>query len=181
MDSLDSYIAYRIKENLTNDILYNATDTVDTPTRTFRHISVICQLILTASYLIGIVGNIVALLYLCEKKSRNRKHVFMLRCLSCNGLVALIGMLVQMNLELYVPQGFGGKYSFCVLRVIWRMFGLVAGCIAIVMAVERFLALTHPFLYQKVNSVKILIEIIENNISYLVSIWERNIDVFNYQ
>lgn len=151
MDSLDSYVAYRFKENLTNDFSYNATETIDAPMRTVRHISVICQLILTASYLIGIVGNILALLYLCEKKSRNRKHVFMLRCLSCNGLIALIGMLVQMNLELYVPQGFGGKYSFCVLRVIWRMFGLVAGCIAIVMAVERFLALTHPFLYQKVS------------------------------
>ncbi|XP_071441142.1 prostacyclin receptor [Hetaerina americana] len=40
-------------------------------------------------------------------------------------------------------------HFLCVLRVVWRLFGLGSGCIAIVMAVERWLALTRPFLYQK--------------------------------
>ncbi|XP_046398795.1 prostaglandin E2 receptor EP4 subtype isoform X2 [Ischnura elegans] len=40
-------------------------------------------------------------------------------------------------------------HFLCGLRVVWRLFGLGSGCIAIVMAVERWLALTRPFLYQK--------------------------------
>ncbi|KAG8223631.1 hypothetical protein J437_LFUL016592 [Ladona fulva] len=45
----------------------------------------------------------------------------------------------------------GTAHFLCVLRVVWRLFGLGSGCVAIVMAVERWIALTRPFLYQKVG------------------------------
>lgn len=74
----------------------------------------------------------------------------MLRCLATNDLVALLGMLVQMYVTIYVA-GATSMRIFCSLRVVWRLFGLFSGCVAIVMAAERWLALTRPFLYQKVS------------------------------
>lgn len=82
---------------------------------------------------------------------RNRKHLLMLRCLATNDLVALLGMLVQMYVTIYVGSVTSTRV-FCSLRVVWRLFGLFSGCVAIVMAVERWLALTRPFVYQKVSS-----------------------------
>lgn len=38
---------------------------------------------------------------------------------------------------------------FCSLIMVWRFFGLGSGCVAFIMAVERFLALTQPFFYCK--------------------------------
>jgi len=81
---------------------------------------------------------------------RNRKHLLMLRCLATNDLVALLGMLVQMYVTIYAG-GVTTTKIFCSLRVVWRLFGLFSGCVAIVMAVERWLALTRPFVYQKVS------------------------------
>lgn len=80
---------------------------------------------------------------------RNRKHLLMLRCLAMNDLVALLGMLMQMYVTIYVGRVTTTR-AFCSLRVVWRLFGLFSGCVAIVMAVERWLALTRPFVYQKV-------------------------------
>lgn len=37
----------------------------------------------------------------------------------------------------------------CIGRVICRIFGLNSGCVALVMAMERWLALTKPFTYQR--------------------------------
>lgn len=73
----------------------------------------------------------------------------MLRCLAINDLIALVGMLLQMNVTIY----FGSVATtrlFCSMRILWRLFGLFSGCVAIVMAVDRWLALTKPFVYQKV-------------------------------
>lgn len=61
-------------------------------------------------------------------------------------MVGLLGMLVQM---LTYPNR---SHLSCVFRVVWRGFGVSSGCVALVMAVERWLALTHPFLYQKVTN-----------------------------
>jgi len=110
------------------------------------------QVIFTVMYVIGALGNLAALtiLYRSEKKTRNKKMVLMLRCLASNDLVALLGMLILMNLQVYLPIERVCSLEFCVARVIWRQFGLSSGCVAVVMAVERWLALTHPFLYQKV-------------------------------
>jgi len=114
------------------------------------------QVVFTIMYVIGALGNLAALtiLYRNEKKTRNKKIVLMLRCLASNDLVALLGMLVLMNLQFYLPNERVCSLQFCVARVIWRQFGLSSGCVAVVMAVERWLALTHPFLYQKVSRVQ---------------------------
>lgn len=89
--------------------------------------------------------------FLCVQR-RNRKHLFMLRCLATNDLVALLGMLVQMYITIYTADTVTSSRSFCSLRIAWRLFGLFSGCVGIVMAVERWLALTRPFFYQKVIS-----------------------------
>lgn len=41
------------------------------------------------------------------------------------------------------------KRWICIGRVFFRFFGLSSGCVALVMALERFLALTKPFTYQQ--------------------------------
>lgn len=149
----------------------------------YRHLSVTGQAIVTTSYAIGVIGNLAALYIIHKEKKlkyKNKKHSLMLkyvfrspiyfihviemsfhvwhchfRCLVGNDLVALLGMLVQMYVQLYLPTKISGSHLSCVFRVIWRWFGLSSGCVAIVMAVERWLALTHPFFYQKVLVKKI--------------------------
>lgn len=117
---------------------------------------VVSQVVFTVMYVTGALGNSAALtiLYRNEKKTRNKKMVLMLRCLASNDLVALLGMLNLMNLQVYLPIETVCSLEFCVVRVIWRQFGLSSGCVAVVMAVERWLALTHPFFYQKVSCVQ---------------------------
>ncbi|XP_011870775.1 PREDICTED: prostaglandin E2 receptor EP3 subtype isoform X2 [Vollenhovia emeryi] len=116
-----------------------------------RHVTLASQLILTLVYITGVIGNVSALVILFHRdKRRNRKHLLMLRCLATNDLVALLGMLVQMYVTIYA-DGVSSTRVFCSLRVVWRLFGLFSGCVAIVMAVERWLALTRPFVYQKVT------------------------------
>ncbi|KAF7404044.1 hypothetical protein HZH68_006838 [Vespula germanica] len=114
-----------------------------------RHVTFISQAVLTLVYITGVIGNVSALVILFHRdKRRNRKHLLMLRCLASNDLVALLGMLVQMYISIYVA-GVTSNRAFCSLRVVWRLFGLFSGCVAIVMAAERWLALTRPFVYQK--------------------------------
>ncbi|XP_076391828.1 prostaglandin E2 receptor EP3 subtype isoform X2 [Megachile rotundata] len=118
---------------------------------TKRHVTFATQVVLTLVYLTGVIGNVSALVILFHRdKRRNRKHLLMLRCLAINDLVALLGMLVQMYITIYVGSVISTR-GFCSLRVVWRLFGLFSGCVAIVMAAERWLALTRPFVYQKVT------------------------------
>ncbi|XP_018348796.1 PREDICTED: prostaglandin E2 receptor EP2 subtype isoform X1 [Trachymyrmex septentrionalis] len=124
------------------------TDVVTSVTRR-KHVSFVPQLVLTLVYTIGVIGNVSALVILFHRdKRRNRKHLLMLRCLATNDLVALLGMLVQMYVTIYAGDVTSTRI-FCSLRVVWRLFGLFSGCVAIVMAAERWLALTRPFVYQK--------------------------------
>lgn len=114
-----------------------------------RHVTFASQMVLTLVYITGVIGNVSALVILFHRdKRRNRKHLLMLRCLATNDLVALLGMLVQMYITIYVGSVISTR-GFCSLRVVWRLFGLFSGCVAIVMAAERWLALTRPFVYQK--------------------------------
>lgn len=117
-----------------------------------KHLTIVQQIIITACYVIGILGNLLALVFLCRKGTRpsNPKYKLMLKCLSVNDLTALTGMLVLMYIQLYLPVG--ENIWYCRARVVWRVFGLGSGCVAIVMAVERWLALTKPFVYQKVSN-----------------------------
>lgn len=105
--------------------------------------SLMYKLILTVPFVIGVAGNIAALciLYYTAKR-RNAKHVLLLRFLAANDLVSEMGMLTI----IYLPV----SYSKCVVVVLLRAFGLGSGCVAFVMAVERWLALTKPFFYQQV-------------------------------
>ncbi|CAL7945944.1 unnamed protein product [Xylocopa violacea] len=116
-----------------------------------RHVTFAAQVVLTLVYITGVIGNVSALVILFHRdKRRNRKHLLMLRCLATNDLVALLGMMVQMYITIYVGSVMSTR-GFCSLRVVWRLFGLFSGCVAIVMAAERWLALTRPFVYQKVT------------------------------
>nr|CAD7401150.1 unnamed protein product [Timema cristinae] len=111
------------------------------------------QIVAGVSYVLGVIGNVAALAILClGRKYRNRKHTLMLRFLASNDLVALLGMMVMMYLQVHLVS-VAKEWWYCAFRVVWRFFGLSSGCIAIVMAVERWLALTHPFLYQKVRAL----------------------------
>ncbi|VVC45064.1 GPCR, rhodopsin-like, 7TM,G protein-coupled receptor, rhodopsin-like [Cinara cedri] len=110
----------------------------------------------TVSYTVGIFGNLLALFILHRTRaSSNQKHGFMLRCLATNDCIALTGMLIQMYVALYWPSIVGSIWA-CRFRVLWRFFGLGSGCVAIIMAVERWLALTKPFFYQKHISLRLL-------------------------
>lgn len=109
----------------------------------------ICQIVITAVFIVGAAANAVALwvLYRSSNK-RNNKHVLMLRCLASNDILAQFGMLILMKIKLYemIPMQWQ-----CILYVCLRAFGIGSGCVAFVMAVERWLALTRPFVYQKVS------------------------------
>ncbi|KAE9523393.1 hypothetical protein AGLY_015945, partial [Aphis glycines] len=109
------------------------------------------QMGVTGLYAFGIFGNLLALFILHRtRSSSNQKHGFMLRCLATNDCIALAGMLVQMFVSFKWPSTRNNVWS-CRIRVLWRFFGLGSGCVAIVMAVERWLALTKPFFYQKTS------------------------------
>ncbi|CAN8002162.1 unnamed protein product, partial [Ixodes hexagonus] len=112
------------------------------------------QGLITAVYLLGIAANACALTLL-GRSPRNRSQALMLRCLAWSDLLALLGSCSAMHLQAALPRmagGHGGRRVprwLCALRVVLRFFGLSSGCVATVMAVERWLALTRPFVYQK--------------------------------
>lgn len=125
---------------------------------TNRHVTYPGQILITFSYAFGISANICALVLLARRETaRNRKQSLMVRCLAYNDLVALLGSLILMYMQLYMDKSLVDSRWFCALRVILRTFGLSSGCVAIVMAAERWMALTRPFLYQKVSLLHILI------------------------
>ncbi|KAL0868637.1 hypothetical protein ABMA27_008092 [Loxostege sticticalis] len=101
-------------------------------------------------YAIGIIGNATAIVALRwgERRVRNRKHLLLLTSLAANDLVALIGMMTAMVVAEHVP-GARNTQVYCAARVVLRVFGIGSVCIAVTMALERYLALTRPFLYQK--------------------------------
>ncbi|KFB34970.1 AGAP001561-PB-like protein [Anopheles sinensis] len=109
-----------------------------------------CMVIVVLSYIFGCIGNLIALIHLW-RNVRNTKHALMLKCLLTNDLIGLSGMFVQMCLHLYLPKALvmAHMHHFCVLRVIWRVFGISSGCVAFVMALERYIALAKPFFYHK--------------------------------
>ncbi|XP_062554005.1 prostaglandin E2 receptor EP4 subtype isoform X1 [Armigeres subalbatus] len=116
-------------------------------------------IVIALSYLFGCVGNLIALIYLWNRKNvRNTKHSLMLKCLLTNDLIGLTGMFVQMYLHRYLPKEIvdANMHNFCIFRVIWRVFGISSGCVAFVMALERYIALTKPFFYHKHVSDKMI-------------------------
>ncbi|XP_055911347.1 prostaglandin D2 receptor [Eupeodes corollae] len=103
-------------------------------------------------FILGVMGNFLALVILARKRtSKNSKYTLMLRCLATNNLIGLMGMLTQLILKLYLPDQILADLVRvrCIGLVVWRFFGLSSGCIAAVMALERWMALAKPFIYHK--------------------------------
>ncbi|XP_055544021.1 prostaglandin E2 receptor EP4 subtype isoform X2 [Wyeomyia smithii] len=118
-----------------------------------------CHIVIGLSYLFGCAGSLIALIYLWQRKNvRNTKHSLMLKCLLTNDLIGLTGMFVQMYLQSYLPKQLikENMHYFCIFRVVWRVFGISSGCVAFVMALERYIALTKPFFYHKHVSDKMI-------------------------
>ncbi|KAJ8918667.1 hypothetical protein NQ315_014986, partial [Exocentrus adspersus] len=98
-------------------------------------------------FLVGAAGNSVSLCILHKTaKRRNRKHVFLLRCLAANDLLAQLGMLLLIHLT---KQKVLPCHWSCIGFVLIRAFGLGSGCVALVMALDRWFALTRPFYYHQ--------------------------------
>ncbi|XP_026812296.1 prostaglandin E2 receptor EP4 subtype-like [Rhopalosiphum maidis] len=114
------------------------------------------QIAFTGLSVFGIFGNLLALFILHRtRSSRNKKHVFMLRCLTINDFIVLVGRVVHMFVNIRWPDSKKTMWS-CRISVLWRFFGLNSGCVALVMAVERWTALTKPFFYKKYISLHLL-------------------------
>lgn len=77
---------------------------------------------------------------------------FLSSYMASNNFVALLGMFIMYKTQIYLPLDIYTKYTrhVCAFRVVWRFFGFNSGCIAVVMATERWLALTRPFFYRKI-------------------------------
>ncbi|XP_053615655.1 prostaglandin E2 receptor EP2 subtype [Plodia interpunctella] len=140
---------------LINEIYRNLTNKVDNSSQTDvvsargPHPKVFHLFVLVV-YAFGIIGNAAAIIALRrgERRVRNRKHLLLLTSLAANDLVALVGMMSSMVVGELVP-GAKETQMFCAIRVVLRVFGIGSVCIAVTMALERYLALTRPFLYQK--------------------------------
>ncbi|XP_034836027.1 prostaglandin D2 receptor [Maniola hyperantus] len=106
---------------------------------------------LKVAYALGIISNAVAIVALRsgERRVRNRKHLLLLTSLAANDLVALVGMMCSMFASEGFSPGQPVPHWYCCARVVLRVFGIGSVCITVTMALERYLALTRPFLYQK--------------------------------
>lgn len=77
----------------------------------------------------------------------------MKRCLMILDLVGLLGMLsqsiIRTSLEGRDLNSFYQSHihAFCSIILVWRYFGISSGCVAFIMAVDRYFALTKPFFY----------------------------------
>lgn len=114
------------------------------------HVSLPMQALITFVYILGILGNSAALWYILHprSKTRNPRYSLLLTMLLSNDLIAVVGMGIQMYIGIYYPS-LARTRTLCMVRVLWRAFGLGSGCIVCVMAVERFFALAKPFYYSK--------------------------------
>lgn len=84
------------------------------------------------------------------------------RFLASNNFIALLGMFILYNFQIYLPEHVYTQYTriFCAFRVVWRFFGFNSGCIAVVMATERWLALTKPFTYRKFVTETVILKVL---------------------
>ena len=118
-----------------------------------RYISPFAQLLITSVYIFGFSANACSLALLSRSESaRNQKLILMMRCLVANDMMALCSSFLLVYMRLYLEPAFLETRWFCGLRVLTRFFGFSSGSVASVMAVERFVALTRPFFYQKVSN-----------------------------
>lgn len=128
----------------------NSTTSLDDP---YRYLSPFSQLLVTCVYLFGFGANACALALLsrASSTSRNQKLVLMFRLLAANDTMALCSSFLLVYMRLYADPAFLASKWFCGIRVLARFFGFSSGSVASVMAIERCIALTMPFFYQKVS------------------------------
>uniref|UniRef100_W8B449 Prostacyclin receptor n=3 Tax=Ceratitis capitata TaxID=7213 RepID=W8B449_CERCA len=171
--SILSLISTEVEES-TNDFAWNANSTTEsTPSIMAQPLALYHNrrrfLFSGIVLMLGVIGNSLALIILARKKAtKNSKYTLMLRCLASNNLIGLLGMLSTMLLKIYIPEDKFKAYVRwdCTLKVLCRFFGLSSGCIAAVMAIERFMALARPFIYHK----HITYELVRKTINSLVLI-----------
>ncbi|KAH9644742.1 hypothetical protein HF086_015501 [Spodoptera exigua] len=155
--------------NMTGNLSHAMNSTALAPHKPMGKFGVLVKVV----YAIGIIGNACAIIALRrgERRVRNRKHLLLLTSLAANDLVALVsgtvhhsrpdgdlsplcvqvGMMCAMLVAEHVA-GVGSSRAYCAARVVLRVFGIGSVCIAVTMALERYLALTRPFLYQKIHT-----------------------------
>lgn len=87
--------------------------------------------------------------------------------------VGLVGMLTQMTIRNSSHLYKSHTSAFCFFRIVWRFFGLSSGCVAFLMAIERYFALTKPFWYCKhfTNGLMYRLIIILWSMTGLLSFW----------
>ncbi|XP_026814037.1 uncharacterized protein LOC113554408 isoform X1 [Rhopalosiphum maidis] len=106
----------------------------------------------TGLAVIGVFGVLLELFILHRTRSdRNKKYVFMLRCLATNDCIVMVGVLGHMLVSDIWPNTRRNVWS-CRIRIVWRFFAMCSGCVAIAMTIERWLAITNPFFYRKVRA-----------------------------
>ncbi|CAD0204640.1 unnamed protein product [Chrysodeixis includens] len=71
-------------------------------------------------------------------------------CATTASAIFEVGMMCAMLVGEHVA-GVRTTRAYCATRVVLRVFGIGSVCIAVTMALERYLALTRPFLYQKLE------------------------------
>ncbi|XP_025415020.1 prostaglandin E2 receptor EP4 subtype [Sipha flava] len=132
----------------------NATAAMSSPDSTTAGKSP--SFLILAMLTVGVCGNLLALFVLSRiRNNLDRRHKFLLRCLATNDCVAVAGMLAATIVRTAWPQTVNNVWT-CRQIVLWRFFGLGSGCVAVLMAVERWLAITRPFFYQKYITESIL-------------------------
>ncbi|XP_076324117.1 prostaglandin E2 receptor EP2 subtype-like [Tachypleus tridentatus] len=152
--SMSSVVNYTLaawnttKRNQDNDLADQ--DNIETD-ESMRHLSTLNQALISFLYVFGVGANICSLILLKRgETTRNGKQTLMVRCLIWNDLLALVGSFFLMYIQLYLLPGEPVIPRWlCILRVLLRTFGLSSGSVTTVMSVERWLALTRPFFYQK--------------------------------
>ncbi|XP_055841983.1 prostaglandin E2 receptor EP2 subtype-like [Episyrphus balteatus] len=101
---------------------------------------------------IGILGNFLALVKLARKRRYNNgSYTLMLRCLTANNLIGLMGVSTMVIVKRTVPPNILLEYNhwFCASWVVFRFFGISSGCIAMIMSIDRYIILNHPVIYQE--------------------------------
>ncbi|XP_026811165.1 prostaglandin E2 receptor EP4 subtype-like [Rhopalosiphum maidis] len=139
--------------NVTNASLSLATPVLLSVPSVTRLPSISVQIASIGLSAFGILGNLLALFILHQtRSSSNKKNVFMLWCLAINDSVVLVGRVIHM-LFMDIRWLDSKKIVWsCRISVLWQFFGLNAGCVALIMAVERWLALTKPLFYKKMRT-----------------------------
>ncbi|XP_025414875.1 prostaglandin D2 receptor-like [Sipha flava] len=97
----------------------------------------------------GVAGNLFALFVLARSRraAGNERCAFLLRCLATNDGIGLAGMLAIIVANVFWPY-IRNELWTCRVLALWRFFGLGSGCVAVAMAIERWLALTRPSFYR---------------------------------